>query len=100
MSAKQTDGARMVTASDDKTARVWDTHWATQARGSALRDRVCREKLAGAEAFTLTEAEDPILDALERTRPCDRVGPLSLKYWGDLAGGLRQEIPRFFRRIL
>ena len=74
------DGARIVTASDDNTARVWDVSWATQVRGSTLRDRVCREKLAGAEAFTLMEAADPILDGLEGTRPCDRVGPLSVNY--------------------
>ena len=77
------DGARVVTASADRTARVWDVRWAALVRGEALRDRVCREKLKGAEAFSVADASDPILSGLEGTRPCGRTGPLSLRYWAE-----------------
>ena len=77
------DGARIVTASADRTARVWDVRWAALVRGEALRDRVCREKLKGAEAFSVADASDPILSGLEGTRPCGRTGPLSLRYWAE-----------------
>jgi hypothetical protein len=78
------DGARAVTASWDNTARLWDVHWATLMRGRDLRDRICREKLKGAEAFSVADAADPILSGLEGTRPCDRVGPLSFRYWAGV----------------
>jgi hypothetical protein len=44
----------------------------------------------GGEAFTSQEAIDPILYGLENTRPCDRVGPLSVKFWRDLAASIFQ----------
>jgi WD domain, G-beta repeat len=62
------DGKRVVTASGDKTARIWDVTWATLVRGDALRERVCAEKLIGAaQEFTDGEMEDPILRASTRT---------------------------------
>jgi WD40 repeat protein len=78
------DGARIVTASADTTARVWAVHWATLMRGVDLRDRICREKLKGAVAFSVADAADPILSGLEGTRPCDGVGPLSFRYWAGV----------------
>ncbi|MGA9602345.1 MAG: hypothetical protein WBS22_19220 [Methylocystis sp.] len=78
----------MKRATSDKTARLWDVHWATQYRGEALRNAVCKEKLNGVEAFTPQDASDPILYGLENTRPCERVGPFSVKYWRDLAASI------------
>jgi WD domain, G-beta repeat len=82
------DGRRIATASGDRTARLWDVRWATQYRGEMLRDAVCKEKLKGVEAFRPGDANDPVLGGLENTRPCDRVGPLSVKYWRDLAASI------------
>ena len=98
------DGRRVVTASDDRTARLWDVTWATLIRGEALRDRVCAEKLPGAaQEFTAIELADPILRGIDdddpvARNPCLRRGPLSWDYWtrlpdrlarfiGSLAGG-------------
>jgi hypothetical protein len=59
--------------------------------GATLRERVCAEKLAGAQAFTDEELADPILsdidphDAIARN-PCLRRGPLSWEYWTRLPG--------------
>src|SRR5262245_1979870 len=36
------DGRRVVTASDEKTARLWDVHWLTQYQGEELRSEVGR----------------------------------------------------------
>jgi len=80
------DGARIVTASLDKTARIWDLGTATLVRGERLREKVCRDKLVGAEAFTAADADDPILSGLARTRPCERYGPLVPAYWRLLLG--------------
>jgi WD40 repeat protein len=82
------DGSRVLTVSDDQTARIWDVSWATQVRGQLLRDRVCREKLVGAQEFTLLDAADPVLGGLEGTNPCLRRGPLSREYWERLPGDL------------
>ncbi|MGA9601910.1 MAG: TIR domain-containing protein [Methylocystis sp.] len=82
------DGSRIATASEDGTARLWGVHWAMQYRGDKLREAVCKEKLRGVEAFTPQDASDPILYGLENTPPCDRVGPLSAKYWRDLAASI------------
>ena len=76
------DGKRMVTASDDTTARLWDVTWATLVRGETLRERVCAEKLVGAaQEFGSIELEDPILRGVTQTNSCLRRGPLSLDYW-------------------
>jgi hypothetical protein len=82
----------MLTASNDKTARIYDVTWAAQVRGDELRERVCAEKLFGsAQEFTDAELEDPILRGVDRNdpvarNPCLRRGPLSLDYWTRLAG--------------
>jgi WD40 repeat protein len=78
------DGARIVTASFDRTARVWDVSWGMTARGQELVQRVCAEKLVGAETFTTEDELDPILTGLAGTNPCERRGPFSAKYWIDL----------------
>ena len=84
------DGKRVVTASNDNTARIWDVTWATLVRGDALRERVCAEKLVGAaQEFTDAELEDPILRGIDKDdpvarNPCLRRGPLSLDYWTRL----------------
>src|SRR5262249_37787044 len=78
-------GTRVVTASNDKTARVWDVRWAIKVRTEDLRERVCAEKLVGAaQEFSAAEREDPILYGA--TTPCLRRGALSLDYWLRLPG--------------
>ena len=41
------DGTRIVTASDDGTAAVWDASWGITVRREELVRRVCAEKLVG-----------------------------------------------------
>jgi hypothetical protein len=36
---------RVVTPSQDKTARIWEVTWATLVRRDILREGVCAEKL-------------------------------------------------------
>jgi len=84
----------VVTASLDKTARLWDVTWATLVRGEELRDRVCTEKLVGAaQEFNDLELDDPILRGIDKSdpvarNPCLRRGLLSLDYWTRLPGDL------------
>jgi WD40 repeat protein len=82
------DGARVVTASEDGATRVWDVSWGTTIRREELIRRVCAEKLRGAQTFTVEETVGPILSALAGTNPCERLGPLSPKYWLDLGRGM------------
>ena len=81
------DGARVVTASSDKIARVVDAEWLVAIHGAELGRRACQEKLVpGSEFFTFEDAADPILSGLAGTNPCERRGPLSLRYWTRLFG--------------
>ena len=50
------DGRRVVTASQDGTARVWDTFWPAVSRTGDLISEVCQRKLSG-EARRITEAD-------------------------------------------
>ncbi len=50
------DGSRIVTASDDKTARIWDVHFATM-HPNALLDEVCQYRLVGFGTMTLDEMQ-------------------------------------------
>ena len=77
------DGRRIVTAGADNVARIWDVAWA-RVYGAELRERVCAEKLIGAQAFTSVELEDPILRGVSPKNPCQRRGPLSWEYWWRL----------------
>ncbi|MBV1694395.1 MAG: TIR domain-containing protein [Hyphomicrobiales bacterium] len=96
------DGRRLVTAGRDRVARVWDMQWALE-HGTRLRERVCAEKLIGAQEFTDDELADPILSDIDRDdpyarNPCLRRGPLSVEYWTRLpsqwARGLGRLLPR------
>jgi hypothetical protein len=84
------EGKRVVAASSDHTARIWDVTWATLVGKDTLRERVCAEKLVGAaQDFTDAELEDPILRGIDKDdpiarNPCLRRGPLSLDYWTRL----------------
>ena len=80
------DGNRIVTGSEDKTARVWDARWLVNLRRDELIARVCAERLPdGRQVFTGDDEFDPVLQGLAGTNPCDRSGPLSLKYWSEAA---------------
>jgi len=83
------DGKRVVTASSDNTARLWDVTWATLG-GAVLREGVCTEKLvSAAQEFSLAELDDPILRGIDQNdpiarNPCLRRGPLAWEYWTRL----------------
>ena len=84
------DGRRLVTAGVDNVARIWDVEMMTVYRVD-LRERVCAEKLIGAQEFTDQELADPILRGIDASdpvarNPCLRRGPLSLDFWTRLPG--------------
>jgi WD40 repeat protein len=81
------NGRRVVTVSDDQTAKLWDLDLVTQYRGPDLRDVVCNERLNGAMRFTSADAIDPILRRHEGEDVCAS-GPLSSSYWVNLARDL------------
>jgi hypothetical protein len=65
------DGQRVLTASSDLTARVWDVHWLTQYHGPELIEAVCREKLRGVERITSQDVEvAPILRGRQNENVC------------------------------
>ena len=93
------DGRRLVTAGQDRVARVWDVGWVL-VHGSTLRERVCVEKLIGAQEFTDEELADPILSDIDpkdkiARNPCLRRGPLSLEYWTRLPGQWGRALQKF-----
>jgi hypothetical protein len=75
------DGARVVTASLDRSARVWRLDPVIAIPADQRRAYICRERLIGARLLTDQEMQDPILRGRDALRdPCDRAGPLSLSY--------------------
>lgn len=80
------DGNTIVTASEDATVRRWDLRWLTTVRGDDLRDRVCNEKLAGAQEFTAIELQGPMLRGVRN--PCLGRGLLAWEYWTRMPGEL------------
>jgi WD40 repeat protein len=81
------DGKRVITGE----ANIWDVNWVTNVYGAELRQRVCAEKLKGAQEFTPQELAEPILRDIDPNNPitrnpCLRRGPLSLDYWTRLPG--------------
>jgi WD40 repeat protein len=50
------DGKRVVTASKDNTARVWDAFWSSLVRPEKLIEEVCQRKLRG-NVRMITEAD-------------------------------------------
>jgi WD40 repeat protein len=48
------DGARIVTASDDKTARLWDAHFATMSTKNLVVE-VCTRRLRGLATLSRDE---------------------------------------------
>ena len=80
------DGSVVVTTAGvgDQTARVWNVEWLTKINGDALRDRVCTERIAGAQRFSEIELLNPILRDLTEPDPCARRGSLSSEWWAKL----------------
>jgi hypothetical protein len=83
------DGAHIVTASIDGTARIWQLDPIVLVSADRRQHYVCRNRLIGARAFTEREMQEPILRARGELRyPCNRIGPLSLDYYWRQASGL------------
>ncbi len=68
------NGDRIVMASEDGTARIWDAHWLVTTHGPQLASTICAELLVGdAQLFTSQdEADDPILSGLAGQNACTR----------------------------
>jgi hypothetical protein len=87
--AFSSDGARIVTASLDHTARIWQLDPLVLLPVAQRQDYVCRERLVGARSFTAREMQDPMLRGREDLQdPCGRVGPLSFAYYRRAAASL------------
>jgi WD40 repeat protein len=66
------DGQRIITASEDKTVRVWDARWLTRY-GRNLTEAVCREKLLGARWLSKADiAAAPVLAGRQGEDVCRR----------------------------
>ena len=59
------DGARIVTASDDNTARIWDAHFATMSTKDLVIE-VCTRRL---RAFTTLSREEMCLAGYKDSTP-------------------------------
>lgn len=90
------DEAKVTTISSQGGLLSWDVTWATKVRAKELRDRVCAEKLTGAESFSAGEAKNPILNGLAGKSPCDRRGPLSVRFWINRLAASWQWASAFF----
>ena len=98
MASWRRDGRRLVTAGQDRVARIWNVEMFLVYR-MELRERVCAEKLIGAQEFTDQELADPILRGIDASdpiarNPCLRRGPLSLDYWLRLPGQMWRAVRR------
>jgi WD40 repeat protein len=83
------DGRRISMVDSGGLLQIWDVSWIS-VYGSTLRDRVCAEKLIGAQEFTDAELADPILSSIDPTdpvarNPCLRRGPLHWEYYTQAA---------------
>jgi WD40 repeat protein len=66
------DGRKLVIISKDDLVRARDVHWLTQYRGRELIQRVCQEKLVGANHLTKQDIElSPILSGREGEDVCN-----------------------------
>jgi hypothetical protein len=66
----------------DKTARLWQLDPIVLMPADQREGYVCRKLLVGAQSFTGSEMEEPMLSGHDDLRnPCDRAGPLSLDYY-------------------
>ena len=77
------DGNLLITASEDQTVRVWDVSLVTGWSGPELLEKVCQDKLIGAQIFLAEELRQPVLAGTRDVNPCERNGPLTLQYWID-----------------
>ncbi len=80
-------GKQLVTYGDAGPTKIWDVSWLSNVGGD-LRERVCTEKLIGAQEFD-SELSEPVLQGIEREgpigrNPCRRRGPVSWVYWSRL----------------
>jgi len=75
------DGATIFSVWSDRTMRTWELDWPMRLSGAELWDRVCSERLLGAQVFSEADSEDPILAGLAGTNVCARSGPLSVTFW-------------------
>lgn len=71
-------------------SRFVNLTWALGEFADSLRDRVCAEKLIGAQEFTDIELADPILSSIDKDdpvarNPCLRRGPLHWEYYTQAA---------------
>jgi dipeptidyl aminopeptidase/acylaminoacyl peptidase len=90
------DGGMVVTGGKDGIAQIWKTDW-LYLRRHELRNRVCKDRLAGDEQFTRAELTDAVLQVVRikgstDQNPCLRLGPFSWNYWARL-------LPEFAKQL-
>lgn len=64
------DATKLLLVFDDFSIHILDIRWITHWKGMALKQRVCQEKLNGAELFTKKESKEPLLEGLEGVSVC------------------------------
>lgn len=64
------------------SVRIWQLDQSILLKPAARVAYVCEQRLQGAQSFTDTQMQDPILRGHENLRtPCQRVGPLNFDYY-------------------